>query len=170
MRKAVMGAIIFVNFILESTLFSYLTIRQIKPNMAASFTVCYAILRGSAEGAIFGLCAGLLQDVVYGTSIGYYGLIYMTVGYLCGIPNDSFFKDNFYVPLIFTLVSMLVIGLYIYVTGFLIRGRLDFLFYLGNIILPETVYTTVFTFFTYRLMFGVNKKVEEYEYDDRKVF
>lgn len=170
MRAAFISFIVFVNFILESTLFRYLEIRHIKPNMAIAITVCYAILRGSLEGAIVGLISGLLQDVFYGTAIGYYGLIYMTIGYICGIPMDRFFKDNFILPLIFTIVCVVVNGLFVYVTGFLIRGRFEFAYYFGNIVLPEMVYTAVFSFFIYRLLFGLNKRLEEYESKNRKVF
>lgn len=163
-------AVAFISFIIESTIFRFLEIRHVQPNLAIAVTVAYAILRGSIGGAVMGMLTGLLQDVFFGSSIGYYALIYMTTGYICGMPGDTFFKDNFFLPLIFCFLSTLLNGLFIYVTGFLIYGKFDFGFFFANIILPETVYTLVFSFFIYRLLFGANKKLEEYEFKKRKVF
>ena len=43
-----------------------------------------------------------------------------------------------------------------FVTGFLIRGRTDILFYLRRIILPETVYTVIIAIFLYRLILFIS--------------
>ena len=170
MRTAFIGLLALLNFVFESTLCKYLVIRHIKPNMSVALVVCYAILRGSVEGAAIGLFTGLLQDVFFGTSVGYYALIYMAIGYICGIPTNRFFKDNFFLPLILSVLCTVFYGLFVYVTGFLVRGRFDFSFFFNNIILPETVYTAIFSFFIYRILFGMNSRLEKYEHSNRKVF
>lgn len=170
MRAVVFGSMIYINFILESTIMQFMKIRQVKPNTALAITICYAALRGSGEGAVVGFFCGIIQDIFFGGSIGYYGLLYMTLGYLAGIKNDIYFKDTFLIPLLLCVGGTLLSGLFVYVTGFLLRGRLNFLFYFNNIILPETVYTGVISILVYRMLYGVNKKLDEREYGRKRVF
>lgn len=170
MRGAVIGIIIYLNFVLESTVMQWIRIRQIKPNTAMAITICYAVLRGSSEGAVVGFFCGLLQDIFFGNAIGYYALIYMTIGYLAGIRHEDFFKDTFLIPFLFCVGGMLLSGIFIYVTGFLLRGNFNFLFYLNNIILPETVYTAVASIVIYRILYGIDKRLSDREYGRRRVF
>ena len=54
-------------------------------------------------------------------------------------------------------------NLYIYIFLFLIRNRLNFLFYLREIIIPEIIFTVLVTLLVYRIFLAITRKMEELE-------
>ena len=63
-------------------------------------------------------------------------------------------------PISICAICDLIYGLATYVTGFLVRNRLDFFYYLGKVILPEVVYTSVLTIFAYIIVYYINRKLD----------
>lgn len=170
MRIIVTGILLVVNLILQSTLFHAIQIRGILPNTAIIIIVSYALLRGSLEGAITGFFCGLLQDIFFGTSLGFFSLLGMLTGYFSGKVHQNFYRENYILPLMLCTLATFIYELTIYSTSFLFRGNLNFLFYFNNLILPETVYTAVLSLLVYRLMFGINETIEHKERYRRKLF
>ena len=62
-------------------------------------------------------------------------------------------------------VSDLAYGLVVYGIQFLLRGRLDVFVYLYRIIIPEMVYTVLITVIFYRILFWLNRKLTETEWE-----
>jgi rod shape-determining protein MreD len=170
MRIATTGIVIFINFILQSTLFDYIKIGAIKPNTALIIIACYAILRGDVEGSIIGFFSGLLQDIFFGRIIGLYALLGALVGYFCGKPFRNFYSESFVLPIVLVALSSLFYEFGFYFFSFLFRGRVDFLYYVWAIILPGTAYATILSVPVYRLIYGINGKVLERENRRRKLF
>lgn len=65
MRLLITALMVFINFILQTTLLQMFAIRGVLPNTALIIAVSYALLRGSREGAFVGIGAGLLQDIFF---------------------------------------------------------------------------------------------------------
>ena len=163
MRIAIISLIVFLNFILQSTWFSYFSVFGTVPNTALIIVVSYAVLRGDVEGAILGFCAGLLADIFFGRVIGVSALLMMLTGYLAGKPFRDFFKENYIYPIILVGAASLAYEFMFYVMNFLLMGRVNFFRYLGMIILPVTVYNLLICVFIYRIIFGVNRRLEARE-------
>jgi len=170
LRVTVTGLVIFINFILQSTLFDYIRIGAIKPNTALVIIVCYAILRGDIEGAIFGFFAGLLHDMFFGNVIGLHALLGTIIGFFCGKPFKSFYNENFMLPITLVAVSSIFYEFGIYFFSFLFRGRIDIMHYFWTIILPTTVYAIILSVPIYRLIYGINDLLEEKEDKHRQLF
>ena len=170
MRITVTGLVIFINFILQSTLFDYIRIGAIKPNTALVIIVCYAILRGDVEGSIMGFFTGLLQDMFFGNVIGLNALLYAIIGYFCGKPFKNFYNENFMLPITLVAFSSAFYEFGFYFFTFLFRGRIDILQYFWAIILPGTVYAIILSVPIYRLVYGINGLLEEREKRRRKLF
>jgi len=170
MRFIVLFLTLTGNMILQSTLFKYIEIIGIKPNTALLFVVSCAILRGDAEGAAAGFYAGLLQDFFFGRLIGLNALVYMTVGYACGKPFKDFFHETIFFPLLLGGASAFAYSLCSYLINFMLTGRLDFIYYLRKIILPETVYTIALSIPVYRLTYALNSRLEGREKRRRMLF
>ena len=66
-------------------------------------------------------------------------------------------------PLVLSALNEVFYNFYLYVFGFLVRGRLNFGYYFINIILPETIFTVVTTLILYRLFLYISRKLEEME-------
>ena len=163
MRIAIISTIVLLNFILQSTWLGYFALFDTIPNTVLIIVVSYAMLRGDVEGAILGFCAGLLADIFFGRIIGVSALLLMFTGYFAGKPFKDFFKENYIAPIILVGLASLAYEFMFYVLNFLLLGRVDFLRYLGQIILPVTAYNLVVSVFIYRIIYGINRVLEARE-------
>lgn len=154
---------IWILFILQSTVFKFLQIASTTPNLLLILTVSLGFMRGKREGLFVGFFCGLLIDLFYSSILGYYALIYMFIGFFCGCLCNVFFDEDIKVPLIFVTVTDLLYGTVIYLTRFFLRGRVDFAGYMKSVILPEIVYTVIVTLILYRIIYLINRKLTEEE-------
>lgn len=169
-RKITIMILIWVCFLLQSTLFQALDFGGIAPNLLVVLTAAFGFMRNEKEGMIIGFFCGLLCDIFYGDVIGFYALVYMYIGYLNGKFSGVFYPEDIKLPMALIVVSDLSYGMMCYISLFLLRGRLDFPFYFLNIILPEMVYTTVVTLLLYPLVLFINIRLENREKRGAKKF
>ena len=160
--------LIFSN-ILQSTLLSGIRIRGISPNFNIIIIVSFALLRGSKEGSIIGFFAGLIMDIFFSTSRGYLAIIGAAIGYFCGKFNKDFYRENLILPFMLTLTGTLVYGLGESLP-FLLRGKINYLYFIKNIIIPETIYTITLSIVLYQILYMINEKIEKSENTNRKIF
>ena len=160
MRILITTLIVFVNFILQTTLCPLLAVRGIFPDTALIIVTSYALLRGSKEGAIVGGFSGLLMDIFFSKMIGFYTLLYLAIGLLFGRSQKNFYRENYILPVIFCAVSTVLFQAVLYITGFLFRGEGNLLHFLFSILGPDLVYTGVVTILVYRILFGINEGLE----------
>jgi rod shape-determining protein MreD len=118
-------------------------------------------MRGRIPGMMVGLFSGLLVDLMYGSYIiGLYALMYLILGYFIGFTNRFYSNDDYTLPIIIVGVSDFVYGFFYYVFEFLLRGRLNFLYYLRRYIFPEIIYTVAVSVFLYKLLHMINNRLE----------
>ena len=160
---------LFINAVLQSTLYNHIAIIGIKPNTALIFIVCYAMLRGDVEGAIVGFCFGLVQDFTSGRIVGLYALLGLLTGYFCGKPFKDFYRESLMLPIFLTAVSTVCYEFAFYFVGFLFRGNIDLFYYFGRIILPGTAYSVLMAFPVYRLVYAMNKFLENQQRNSRRL-
>ena len=170
MRPAVMGVLILINFVLQTSVWSRLAIFGATPDTALVFIVSYGILRGDVEGAIFGFSAGLLQDIFSGGPLGMFALLGFLIGYISGKPFKDFFKDNYFLPFFIVLAAVLFQQLTIYVSSFLFLGHVNLAHFARTIILPVTIYTLALSIPLYSLLHFINERVERWELARRNLF
>ena len=89
-RKIVLAITIIVCFLLQCTVFKALAIASISPNLLIVVVASFGFMRGKKEGLFVGFFAGLLLDVMFGSVIGFYALIYMYIP----VPAISYETDN----------------------------------------------------------------------------
>lgn len=160
MRIIITAGLILLNFILQSTLFPHFAVQGIFPNTALILVTSYALLRGSREGALVGIGAGLLMDVFFNTYIGFYTGLFLCCGLLFGRSKSSFYRENYMLPIIFCTVSTVLYEAILYVVGFVFRGEGNIVYFLFRILLPELVYGAILTIPLYRILFGINEWLE----------
>ncbi|MCH5265643.1 MAG: rod shape-determining protein MreD [Lachnospiraceae bacterium] len=151
-RKAASVLIILIAFVLQTTVFQALALAEVVPNLLLVVTVCYAYLRGRTSGLINGFFCGLLMDMVYGSVVGLYAFIFMSIGFAVGFCRKIYFTDRLILPAVLITGSDLVYGIYYYVMEFLMRGRMNLGFYFLRVILPEVIYTALVGILVYRLL------------------
>lgn len=69
------------------------------------FAVAVGILRGAESGAVVGLAAGLLQDLLSGGPLGVNGLSKLVVGFVSGLFERSIYIENPLLPAVATFVG-----------------------------------------------------------------
>lgn len=166
-RRFVIFLLILVCFILQSTVFRSLAIGSIAPNLLLILTVSFGFMKGKKNGLWVGFISGLLIDMFYGNLLGFYALIYMFAGYVTGFCCKIFYDDDIKVPMLLIAASDLGYNVIVYVLQFLLRGRLDFFYYLKRIMIPEMLYTVLITIFMYRILLQINHKLQEMEMKER---
>lgn len=160
MRIIVTTFVVLINFILQTTLFHHLAIQSIFPNTALIIVVSYALLRGSKEGCIAGICTGLFFDIFYGTAMGYYAILFLGICFFTGRSQKNFYRENYLLPILFCSIAAGIFETIHFITELLLRKDGDILFFLVKILLPTIVYTAVVTVPIYRVLFGINEWLE----------
>lgn len=168
-RCITIGIIIIVCFLCQSTIFHYLALAGVVPNLLLIVTMSFGLMRGRREGMLVGFFSGLLIDIFFGNVLGPYALIYMTLGYVNGFFHRIYYVEDVLLPMLMITLNDFVYNVVIYVIYFLLRNKLNFGEYLINVILPEMLYTIIITLFFYKLLVRINlrlKKSKEEEVHD----
>ena len=155
--------LIILCFILQNTIFQTLALASISPNLLVILTSSIGLMRGKKEGMLVGFFCGFMVDIFYGDLFGFYALVYMYIGYLSGFFNKIFYDDDIKLPMLLISASEFLYSLIVYVFLFMFRTRFEFGYYLIHIIIPELVYTIVVTLFLYRIINGINRRLERRE-------
>ena len=163
-RRITIGILCVLAALLQTTLLSYIQIASIRPNFPVILTVSFARMCGRVMGMTVGFFTGILLDIFGGGILGFYALIYTLIGYCAGFTYRIFYDDDIKTPLLLIGICDLAYGICQYVTTFLIRGRIHFIFYLKRIIIPEMIYTVIFAVFLYQLNYWINKKTRRKYY------
>lgn len=130
-------------FLLQTTLFQYLKIANVLPNMILVVTAISGLMYGRKMGIFIGGACGLLLDLLYGSVVGISILIFVFIGYGNGSANKIYFKEDYVVPFAAIIASDFVYSILNYICNFLLRGRLHLLAYCRNIMMPEMIYTAL---------------------------
>ena len=154
-------AMIIVGYFLQTAVFTELALGGIVPNLFIICTVSIGMIRGKKEGCIIGFIFGILMDALYAMYFGVYALLLTVLGYLAGYVQQIFYEEDMTLPIVMIGVADFIYGIAIYLFGFFSRGRTNFGFYLGKIILPEMIYTLILAVFIYRLIIFINRKIEK---------
>ena len=115
MKHFIIGIVVIIAYLLQLTLISELKIFGVQANLLLVVTCAIAFLFGSVEGSIVGLILGLLLDLYQGRNIGLSSLIFFYLAIFIGGFNKKFFKDNYLILLILTVLSTIIYETVIYV-------------------------------------------------------
>lgn len=164
MKRALINfALIILAFTIQNCVFPLMPFLSASPNLLLILTFSFGFMSGQRAGMVYGLIAGLLLDLFYSGPFGFYTLFYINMGYVNGICTRYYYEDYITLPLILSILNDLAYNLYIYIFRFLLRGRLDFLYYFWELMLPEIIFTVVITLFVYRLLLRINRWLNELE-------
>jgi rod shape-determining protein MreD len=136
------------------------------PNLLLILVVSNAYMRGRMTGMVVGFFSGLLIDILFGSVIGLYAMLLLLIGYIAGFTNKIYSRDDFTLPLIFIGLANFIYQFLYYVFEFLLRGKLDFLYYLRTLILPEIIYTVAVAVLIYKLLHMINHSLDRSENEE----
>lgn len=148
-------------FLLQTTVFQKIALADTVPNLILILIVAIGYMRGPVEAMFFGLFCGLLIECQYNQVIGVYGFIYMFIGYLSGVCNKIYYRDDYTMPIILVAVCDVIFNFSYYIIGFLLRNRTSLFYYVRRIMLPELVYTVLVSVLLYKLIHMVILRLEQ---------
>lgn len=153
---------------LQPTLLNYIKIFHVKPNLFLIYIVLAAFFCGKRDGAIIGAVFGIMLDLLLGKLVGLHAILYMYFGFLFGLISENILKKP---TVLISLLAVLVTSLFTGGIEYLFRSftvtEIPFTYACINILLPETIYSTVFTILMYLILkktikiFSINKRVNE---------
>ena len=147
-------------FALQSCVFPFIPFLSAAPNLVLILTFSYGFIYGPRAGLIYGFMAGLFMDLFYSGAFGFFSLFFMWTGFMNGKLNRYYYENYITLPLFLCAMNEFLYNLYVYIFRFLIRGKTDLLFYLGDIVVPEIIITLLFTLLIYRFFLWYNRKLE----------
>jgi len=152
---------ILVCYLLQTTLYRFVSLANIMPNILLILIVSVAYMRGRMTGLTIGLFAGLLVDLLYSSYVvGIRALLFMLVGYVIGYTHKYYSDDDYTLPIIIIAISDLFYNFFYYVIEYLLRGRMNFFFYLRRIVFPEIIYTVAVSILLYKLLHIINNHMD----------
>ena len=160
-RKLSEIGLIFVFYILQVTLFNYIRIGGIAPNLLIILPIFFGLLKGKKEGIFVGICSGFIYDMFVSGILGFSMLIYTVIGYICGMFFNQYEESNYIIPLLLTTVGTFSYGFLSFVVQFLLHNRIIADFFIMRIIMPEVIYTVIVALIIYkpiRLLNGILDK------------
>lgn len=160
-RCITIGIIIILCFTLQSTIFHFFELANVVPNLILIVTMSFGLMRGRKEGLLVGFFSGLLVDIFFGSVLGPYAFIYMTIGYFNGFFHRIYYVEDVLLPMIMITINEFIYNGIIYVIYFLLRNKLNFGLYFSKIILPEMIYTIVITLFFYKILVRINLRLKK---------
>lgn len=164
MKRIMINVLLMIlAFTIQNCVFPLIPFLSASPNLLLILTFSFGFIYGKEAGMYYGLFAGILLDLFYSGPFGFYTLLFINIGYFNGICTKYYYEDYITLPLILSLINEMVYNGYIYVLRFLIRNRLDFLYYAKEIVIPETIFTVVTTLLIYRFFLFTNRRLEEME-------
>ena len=162
MRRCItIGIIIILCFTLQSTIFHYLELANVVPNLILIVTMSFGLMRGRREGLLVGFFSGLLVDIFFGSILGPFAFIYMTLGYLNGFFHRIYYVEDVLLPMLMITLNELIYNFTVFFLYFLLRNKLSFTSYFKEIILPETLYTIIITLFFYKILVRINLRLKK---------
>lgn len=157
-KVGVIAAIIIINFILQTSFYSFISIFNVIPNISLILVVIFALMEGGIAGGVIGIFTGILYDTLVYDIFGVYTLIYFLVGALVGSYNEQVDTDISTAHCIFTFISTLFFHIAIYTILFFMKfsveNAVNILAYIGI----EIILNTIIAFFLFKFIVYIYEK------------
>lgn len=139
-----------INFLIQTTVFPYISISGVVPNTALVLIICIGIYKGRYYGGFFGLFIGIIQDILFSSAIGINAFIYFFLGYFVGIMEHRLIRSNVIVPVLFSIGGVIYYNFLYYIFMYILSRNIPFLSFTRNIILIEIIYTAILSIPIYK--------------------
>ncbi|MHC1696267.1 MAG: hypothetical protein AB9835_13570 [Eubacteriales bacterium] len=145
----------------ETSVMTGLRVYGVSPVLTMSGAICVAVCFGEREGAVFGLSAGFVSDVLGSSPFLFSTLFYMFAAYFVGVFVKLYVSTGFVTALLSCAAALLARQLFsaFYMLG--TWGHLPLSTAFLHRLLPELIYSAVLSAAIYpltRLMFNLSKR------------
>ena len=154
-----MAAIILINFILQTSLNSFLDIFGVIPNISLILVVIFSVMTNGVIGGILGLFTGMLYDIMFYEVFGIFTLIYFIIGVLSGYFSEEINKENYSMYCTIVFIATIVMNFSIYIISFFLNYNIEkaYLFVGKNLL--ELFLNTVLTILIMKFIVSLFNKL-----------
>jgi rod shape-determining protein MreD len=156
------GACFIFALLLEGSVFSFFMLEKALPDIFLVMVVLLGFILDERRGAIIGLCAGLLQDVIFSSALGFFALAKMILGYGAGLLGRELYREQLLAPVLLVFVATLTheILLYFLVSQFVGFGfPVEWSF--SRLFIPKAFYNTVLALLLYPFFFRLYHRLKQ---------
>jgi rod shape-determining protein MreD len=148
------GAGFVFALLVEGSVFSFFMLEKALPDIFLVMVISLGFILGERRGAIVGLCAGLLQDVIFSSALGFFALAKMLLGYGSGLLGRELYREQLLAPVLLVFVGTLTheFILYFLVSQFMGFG-LPVEWSLSRLFIPKAFYNMALALLIYPLFF-----------------
>lgn len=150
LKILILSLILLAELILESTVFHFVNIGGIYPDLVLITITAFSIIYGRKYSYIFGLIIGLLADILFGQVIGVHAISYILCAYIIGSLSSNIIKENILTAILFYPLSVIIYHLSYYFILYLLRvdttgygNILNILYWIVNFIFILIIYPLI---------------------------
>lgn len=158
MRRFIIPVILLVLISFQNSLFEYIKIFGVKPDIVLVFVICITLIKGNPMGTIVGVAGGVLEDIFFQGAFGMNSIACMLTAFAIGNVERKVFKDSVFVPGFFVFTGTIVKELIVYLFLYLSRTNSNITVVLTNKIVPEAIYNTIFAVLFFRYIAKISNK------------
>ena len=158
-KKIIVPLLMFLLVAFQNSIGCQLKILGAIPDFVGVFIIGLALNIGNPWGTFIGLFGGILLDVFSGGAFGIQSIAYMITAYLIGLVEGKLYKDNVFIPGLFTFAGTFVIKMIEYVLLYLTRADVSISYYVTAVILPQALYNTLLTIIFFRYIVKLAAKL-----------
>lgn len=137
------GLIVFFSLV-QTTLFTRFRPFGAVPDLILPLIVAVSMVKRERWGAICGLVGAFVIESLGGASLTLLPLLYMPVGYICGLLTVYSFRDSVAVRALYTLVTSLIRAFFTFVALVMTVAELSIPEALTGAVLPELAANVIF--------------------------
>lgn len=161
MRGGWFLVLILAASLLSSTIFTFLTIWGVKPDLVMVLIIMNGFSNGPQDGVLWGLVGGLLQDLLGGGIIGLNALEGMAAGYLAAIAGNKFYRENAGVFMVVAFLTSFVAGMVHYLLLLFLNIHVSAPVAFLRLIPLSSAYNSVVALLVFRLFPGRSESTSE---------
>lgn len=147
-----MFLIILINMILQVSLYNFLNIFGVIPNIALILLVVFSLFTNDVMGGLMGLFTGILYDVLIMDVIGINTLIYFIVGVTLGSFSYDINRDNKMIYVLCVLIASIFYHLATFFILFFLKVSASSIQLIANKIILQIILNAIFTIIIYRII------------------
>lgn len=160
MKKIIIFIVLFVNIILQVTLYNFIDICGVVPNITLVLIVIFSLTTNEYFGGLIGLVFGLFYDILIMNTVGIYALIYFLIGFFLGLLSDDVNRESKLMFLIATVVATIFYHFMMYLILFFLRINSSGLKLILNKVLLQIIFNAVLCYPLYYILNYIFNKAD----------
>ena len=152
---------VIILYALQTSLLPLIAYHGVTADLLLLFVTSTAFLKGARVGALSGFALGLLQDLASGTFLGMNAFTRFVLGFCVGKFSDQVFKEQFFLPVVASLVVTTVNYFILALLMLLLGYRFNLMVHMQNILLPMVCFNVLFAYPVHCIVYAVCERTKE---------